>query len=244
MNQLSYILFSVIFINIIFSKRPIFRIYKETDFLYTALGDDISKSLVAFLCCGFVYRVKRYLTKLNSNVICNNFATPTFTSGDLLFQLRNSSEIRQSLKKSKVITISIGSNNLYEGAFENFTEINGKAAKNGVLRFKEDWHEILYFIRNNTESNAAIYVMTLYNPYNFDDPNYSIAEYYISNLNLIIKSEFWIKTYNYKVVDVHDYFKGNFKGNFLFFNTYVREPLPNYKEYKQIGESFISTMNS
>ena len=244
MYQLFYILFSLICIIIIFSKRPVIRTYKETDFLYTALGDDISKSLIAFLCRGFVFRVKKHLSLTNPNVICNNFATPTFTSSDLLSQLKNNSEIRQCLKKSKIITISIGGNNLSEGVFENFTEINGKAAKNGVVKFKEDWHEILNFIRNHTESSASIYVMTLYNPYSSDDPNYSIAEYYISNLNLIIKSEFWIKTYNYKVVDVHDYFKGNFQGNFLFLNTYVKEPLPNYKEYKQIGESFISTMDS
>jgi len=229
---------------IIFSRKPFYKVYKETDFLYTALGDDISKSLIAFLFRGFVYRIKKYLRKLNPNVICNNFATPTFTSTDLLFQLKNNSEIRQSLKKSKVITISLGGNNLCEGAFENFKEINGNAAKRGVLKFKEDWHEILYFIRTSTESSASIYVMTLYNPYSSDDPNYSIAEYYISSLNLIIKSEFWIKTYNYKVVDVHDHFKGNFQGNVLLLNNYAREQLPSYKEYKQIGECFITSMNS
>lgn len=244
MYQLFYILVNIIFIIILLSKRPIVRMYKESDFLYTALGDDISKSLVAFLSGGFVYRVKRYLGSVNSNVICNNFATPSFTSSDLLFQLKNSSEIRQCLKKSKVITISIGGNNLCQGTFENFKEINGNTAKDGVLRFKEDWHEILHFIRNHTESSASIYVMTFYNPYALDDPNYSIAEYYINSLNLIIKSEFWIKTYNYKVVDIHDYLKGNFQGNFLFLNAYIREPLPSYKEYKQISESFISTINS
>lgn len=244
MYEFSYILSSVICIIIIFSKKTMVKMYKETDFLYTALGDDISKSLIAFLRRGFVYRVKKYLRLTNSNVIYNNFATPTFTSSDLLFQLRNSSSIRLCLKKSKVITISIGCNNLYQGVFENFSEINGKAAKNGILKFKEDWHEILCFIRKSTESSASIYVMTLYNPYSSDNPNYSIAEYYISTLNLIIKSEFWIKTYNYKVVDIHANFKGNFQGNFLFLNPYVREPLPNYKEYRQIGECFINSINN
>jgi len=244
MYEFFYILSSIFCVIIIFRKRPIVKVYKETDFLYTALGDDISKSLIAFLCRGFVYRVKRYLRLTNSNVIYNNFATPTFTSSDLLFQLKNSSAIRLCLKKSKVITISIGCNNLYEGSFENFAEINGNYAKRGILKFKEDWHEILYYIRRFTESNASIYVMTLYNPYNADDPNYSIAEYYISNLNSIIKSEFWIKTYNYKVVDIHAAFKGNFQGNFLFLTPFMREALPNYKESKKIGESFINTINS
>jgi lysophospholipase L1-like esterase len=244
MNELFYFIFNIILITMLFFLRPVVRFYKETDFLYTALGDDISKSLAAFLSYGFVYRIKKHLRIKNSNFVYNNFAKNSFTSSDLLSQLKNSLEIRQCIKKSKVITISIGGNNLLKGLFENFSEIDGRIAKHGIEQFKEDWPEILYFMRNHIASKASIYVMTLYNPYSYDDPNYSIAEYYISTLNLIIKSEFWMKTFNYKVVDVHDNFEGNMLRKFAFLNGYVREPLPNYKTYKHIGEAFISTMDS
>lgn len=244
MQELFYLILNIILITILFLKRPVVKYYKETDFLYTALGDDISKSFTAFLSYGFVYRIKKYLKTNNPNFIYNNFAKTSFTGSDLLNQLKNSLEIRQCIKNSAIITLSIGGNNLLKGVFENFSEIDGRVAKRGVEQFKEDWPEILYFIRNQIASKASIYIMTLYNPYSYDDPNYTIAEYYINSLNLVIKNEFWIRIFNYKVVDVHDNFEGNLLRKFAFFNGYVREPLPNYKTYKHIGEAFISTMNS
>jgi hypothetical protein len=244
MYELFYIIFNIILISIIFLAKPAVKFHKETDFLYTALGDDISKSLTAFLSYGFVYRIKRYLKTNNSNFVYNNFAKNSFTGSDLLNQLKNSLEIRQCLKKSAIITLSIGGNNLLKGVFEDFLEIDGRVAKRGVEQFKEDWPEILYFIRNQIASKASIYVMTLYNPYDYNDPNYTIAEYYINSLNLIIKSAFWIKIFNYKVIDVHDNFEGNLLRKFAFLYGYIREPLPNYKTYKRIGEAFISAMDS
>jgi lysophospholipase L1-like esterase len=244
MHEFFYIIFYIILITMLFFIRPAVKRYKETDFLYTALGDDISKSLTAFLSYGFVYRVKRYLKTRNPNFVYNNFAKPSFTGSDLLDQLKNSFEVRQCLKKSAIITLSIGGNNLLKGVFENFTEIDGRVAGRGVEEFKEAWPEILHFIRNHIASKASIYVMTLYNPYSYENPNYTIAEYYINSLNSIIKSEFWTRIFNYKVVDVHDNFEGNLLRKFAFFYGFIKEPLPSYRTYKHIGEAFISTMDS
>lgn len=244
MQELLYIIFNIILIAILFFSRQIVNFYKTTDFLYTALGDDISKSLTAFFSYGFVYRIKRYLKSNNSNLVYNNFAKASFTSRDLLNQLKNNREIRHCIKNSKIITLSIGGNNILKCFNENFSEINGKVAKHEVDEFREDWPELLYFIRKRITSKASIYVMNLYNPFNYDDPNYTIAEYYINSLNLIIKSNFWTKIYNYKVIDVHDNFEGNLLRKFAALNGYIKEPLPNYKTYKHIGEAFINTIAS
>ena len=244
MNLLGYIILNILFLIIILFKYPVNKRYKETDYLYTALGDDISKSPEAFLLYGFVYRIKQYLKLKNTHLVFNNFAKPLFTSSQLLWQLKNDSYIRQCVKKSKVITISIGGNNLLDGVFKNFSDIDGRACKDGIKQFREDWPNILYFIRNSIGSKASIYIMTLYNPYSYDDRNYSMAEYYVSTLNLIIKSGFWIKTLNYKVVDIHEYFRGNFQQKYIFLSSYIRQPLPNYKEYKKIAEAFINTISA
>lgn len=244
MKAFFYYLVPYIILYIIIYRGPAVRNYKETDFLYTALGDDISSSFVAFLFRGFTYRINKYLKNKCSNVVFNNFARPTFTSNDLLSQLISNNYIRLSVKNSKIITISIGANNLLQGAFENFTDIDGRILKYEVDVFRRDWSEILYFIRRRICSKASIYVMNLYNPYSIDDPNYSIAEYYISSINSIINSDFWIKTYNYKVVDIHENFKVKSNENLTLFNNYVREPFPSYKGCKYIAEAFINIINS
>lgn len=244
MNLLIYIILNLVFITVIFFISPAYKKYKDTDYLYTALGDDISKSPEALLFNGFVYRVRNYLKLNNNRLVFNNFAKASFTSSQLLWQLKNDFNIRQCVKKSKVITISIGGNNLLDGVFKNFLDIDGRLGSDGIKQFKQDWPDILYFIRNSIGSKASIYIMTLYNPYSLENPNYSMAEYYVSTLNLIIKSGFWSKTLDYKVVDIHEYFRGSFQQKYTLLSNYVRQPLPNYKEYKEIGKAFIKTISA
>ena len=43
MHILFYFIFYIILIAILFFIKPVVKFYKKTDFLYTALGDDISK---------------------------------------------------------------------------------------------------------------------------------------------------------------------------------------------------------
>ncbi|SHH80838.1 hypothetical protein [Clostridium grantii] len=216
----------------------------SNNFIYTALGDDLSSLLPSFIFYGFPYRICRYFKQNNFKVEFHNFAKPKFTSNDLFFQLRSNFEIRQQIKKSNVLTLSIGANNLLLGVNETYTDINGKSVKKSIESFKEDWNFILYFIRNCIGSKATIYIMTIYNPFNTKDPNFTVADYYIQLANSIIKDEFWIKTYDYKIVDVYESFKFSSKNNFTFFETYLREPYPTFTGNKIIAEEFISQIKS
>lgn len=240
MEQLYYFVLNIILLTFLLLKKPFIKFYNDKDVLYTALGDDISKSLIALFFRGFVYRVKAYLKLNNKNFKCNNFAVPSFTSQDLLLQLKNDSKIRNCVKNSKIITISIGGNNLIKGMLDNYTEADGRLLKKGVEDFKKDWPELFYFIRNSIGSKACIYVMTLYNPLNLEDPNYSIVEYYIYSLNKIISSDFWSHCFDYKIIDTHDCLGNNGSEKNLLFNHLIKIPLPNYRGYKQISTAFIN----
>ena len=239
MGQLYYIIFNIILLILIFIKKPFIKFYNDKDVLYTALGDDISKGFIALFFRGFVYRLKAYLKLNNKKFKCNNFAVPSFTSGDLLNQLMNNTGIRNSVKNSKIITISIGGNNLIKGMVDNYNEVDGQILKKGVEDFRRDWPQLLYFIRTSIGSKACIYVMTLYNPFEVNDPNYSIAEYYIFNLNKIISSDFWCHCFDYKVIDSHNCLGNNLGERTLLFNNFFKIPLPNYRGYKKLSGAFI-----
>ena len=239
MDYVYYLVINIILLIIIFFKKPFVKYYTDKDMLYTALGDDISKSLVALCFRGFVYRLKYYLRLNNKEFKCNNFAVPSFTSEDLLNQLMNNTGIRNSVKNSKIITISIGGNNLIKGMVDNYNEVDGQRLKKGVEDFRRDWPQLLYFIRNSIGSKASIYVMTLYNPFEVNDPNYSIAEYYIFNLNEIISSDFWSHCFDYKVIDSRTFLGNNLGERTLLFNNFLKIPLPNYRGYKKLSGAFI-----
>jgi lysophospholipase L1-like esterase len=239
-SDFSYMLpYIILLIVILFSRKRI-KTCKDKEFSYTALGDDLSNGIAAFFLRGFTFRVKRHFKSKFSKVIFNNLAKPGFTSSNLLFQLRNDFDIRKCIKDSKVVTISIGINNLLDDTLENYNEIDGRIARKGVEQFREDWIFILYYLRNCIGTKAKIYIMTLYNPYEEDDPNYSIAEYYIYAINSIIKNEFWMKTFKYDVVDIYELFKVGHRETLTLFNSFIRMPLPNRKGYEQIAQAFIN----
>jgi lysophospholipase L1-like esterase len=234
----------ILFIIIIFFDRSRIKYCKDKDFSYTALGDDLSSGIIALLLRSFTYRVNRFLKVEHPKVVFNNFAKTGFTSSNLIFQLQNDWQIRRCLQSSRLVTISIGINNLLDHTEENYNEINGNVARIGIEEFREDWPMILEYIRINIASKAKIYIMTIFNPYEEDDPNYTIAEYYISKVNSIIKSKFWIKTFDYEVVDVYELFKVDKSSKLTLYNSIIKMPIPSRRGYKQIAEAFINVIKN
>jgi hypothetical protein len=243
-SEISVVFPYILFILVVLYNENRIKIGRDKDFSYTALGDDLSNGIIARVLRGFTFRLNTYFKEEHTKVIYNNLAKPGFTSSNLLFQLENDSNIRRCIKSSNLVTISIGLNNLLDFSEENYNEIDGQVARVGVEDFREDWPRLLEYIRHNIDSKAKIYTMTIFNPYKEEDPNYSIAEYYVCRLNAIIKSEFWIKTYDYEVVDIHDLFRLNNDNKLTLYNSIVRMPIPNRKGFKEITEAFVEEIKN
>lgn len=174
---------------------------------YAALGDSIAYGYGATNYYGYVYLFRDYLAK-STTVSLQNKAIPGIKSGGLLNQLQVDLLTRSAVKNAQVITISIGGNNLLGCASSNYSVIDTTCAASGVSAFQSDWPKILYQIRTSIGSKAAIYVMTLYNPYMGNEANYAVADPYVKQINGAIQSSTNITTYNYKVADVYTDFLG------------------------------------
>lgn len=81
---------------------------------YTSLGDSIAYGMSASQGKGYVDLFYNYLKKQDGNSGMNlyNFAVPGDTSSELLSKLQDDTNIQSSIKNAKVVTISIGGNNI------------------------------------------------------------------------------------------------------------------------------------
>ncbi|RBW67895.1 GDSL-type esterase/lipase family protein [Bacillus taeanensis] len=207
---------------------------------YVALGDSIAWGLGAAQNRGYVDLFYKFLVKMiDKKFILHNLAVPRFSTSSLYSQLRIDPNTKHKVKEAKLITISIGGNNLLSAAGDNFSIIDERCAALGVLSFQHDWPKILYEIRKRLKSKASIYVMTLYNPYRGSDPNFTKADSFIQEINRIILNSAYIKKYKYEVVDVYSYFKGKMNENWkvckwTHFCEKERDPHPTDDGHSQI----------
>ncbi len=156
-------------------------------------------------------------------------------------------EVTQNyIDSADLITLCIGANDimdaarrkiadllLFEFTYIDFYDIDLKTADDGRATFEKYWPLIIDKIKS-INPDVKLMVMTVYNPYNFNDnTSYTIGEGQDTNLsihdqvdlylsgtsessrgiNTIIK-EYEFDNYNsqnYKVVDVHSYFESDYK---------------------------------
>ncbi|EJR45789.1 hypothetical protein IIM_04975 [Bacillus cereus VD107] len=181
-------------------------------FQYTALGNSIAFGVGASFSVndvkkhgyGYVYYFRDFLATIFPCVNLINFATPGFTSSDLLHQLQTDPVTREAVKKADLITISSGGADL----FNCFLHPTPSCLPNTVDTFSKNWPLIMKEIRKSIQSHAEIFVMTVYNPFKGNDPNFNTAEFFIQQINNVIKTNCF--KFHYKVVDVHADFLGQF----------------------------------
>lgn len=232
------VLFKMIFAALIimaFLRRDINEVYINSICTYTALGDSIAFGSGATNRYGYVYRFNDYLRKRVGRVKLKNLSFLGRTSSGLLKQLQTNIETWYAVKYAKIITISIGGNNLLKSAWGNYVMIDESIAQAGVEKFCADWPKILQVIRKQIGSRAKIYMMTLYNPFREDDPNYKVANTLISRINDCIADPGLIETYKYSVVDVYCLFESNPAKDWTKFTQTLRNPHPNDMGHYQIA---------
>lgn len=198
-----------------------------TNFL--AIGDSISVGLSAEDGEGYADLFFRYLEEGEEyrKLKFRNRGIIGDTSTDLLEAIRHDERIGTKIKKAKVITISIGGNDLLgpivetlggvtpeelnailltgELPFELLVELN-----ENLLNFIENWTLLLEEIATGAPEDADIYIMTVYNP--LPKPTvyypvgyvdiYNAVDFMIGQMNDAIDSS----PSEFKVVEVYNLF--------------------------------------
>jgi lysophospholipase L1-like esterase len=216
----------------------------STSLKYTAVGDSIAFGNGATNNYGYVYIFRDFLATKGTadtgddvSVELKNQSKQGMKSYDLLYQLQLDRATKNAVKSANVLTIVIGGNNLLECASDNYTVIDEVCAQAGVDQFNADWPEILKQIKKiknlkDTDPIPGLYVMTLYNPYDINDPLFNTADNYIQQINTTIKGDT-----SYTVADVYtNFYNNNDKMcEWTHFCESTRDPHPTDEGHKQIS---------
>jgi lysophospholipase L1-like esterase len=147
---------------------------------YLALGDSITVGVGSFLNHGYAVLYRRYLQHdLKQKVLLKNLGKNGWTSQDLLDDLLNNQTLVDAIKKSQIITLSIGGNDLIQGVR------NKVPLKNVYTRFDANFQridKIIKKIKNNGKEPYILRYLEIYNP----KPNDPLAKKWISRFNKVI----------------------------------------------------------
>ena len=213
---------------------------------YVALGDSIAEGIAASAGYGYVYRLRDALEKVHGQVDLLNVGQGGFTTSDLVTLLDSNRELRDTSRLADLITISIGGNHMLGCARDNFAAVDRDCVAAGVQLFEREWPAILSQLRG-IDPTIRILVMSLFNPYTGDDPNYTDVEGAIERINGSIRDEQNRALYDYEVVDVHDDFAGRLSDGrwktcaWLGFCETTRDPHPNDAGHDEIARLHMLT---
>lgn len=141
----------------------------------------------------------------DEEISLNNTAKAGLTSCGLLTQVTVDSTTRDALAGARVVSISVGGNDLLTCARDNYATIDELCAVTALARFQRNWPEILE--RLPIPDDGRLLAMTIYNPYPPDAAGAKEADIYISKMNAIIRSNV-IQPYAVTVVDAYTRFRG------------------------------------
>jgi len=235
----------IIFILIILFIFFTYFFFKDEKLNYVSLGDSVAAGHNPYGQLGYGYTnyLKDYLESNNKLKDYANFAVSGYMTKDVINDIKNNREItidnrtrniREVLRESNVVTISIGANDFMSGITLNSLDLNDidKYLKK-IDGVSQDIDETLKIVREYAKQD--IIVIGYYNPFPI---LYKTNPNKIDNLfNYVDRKYIEIcDKYDIKFLSVYDLFKNNSK--------FLPNPFdihPNIDGYKAIGNELIKT---
>ncbi|MCA0971177.1 GDSL-type esterase/lipase family protein [Halobacillus litoralis] len=162
-----------VFTSVIESAKDLFI---REDLQITALGDSLTEGIGDGTGQGGYLGILQQTFESNPNsgdVEIDNFGKNGHRSDQLLRRLKNEEEMTESIKQADLVLITIGANDVMEVVENNITDLNYQAFVNAQQGYEERLREILQIV-NETNPDASIYLIGLYNP--FEDYFQNIPE--------------------------------------------------------------------
>jgi putative cell wall-binding protein/lysophospholipase L1-like esterase len=209
---------------------------------FLSLGDSIAYGMSAAPGSDYTHLFYNHLLTESAygQLTLNNLAVSGDKSSDLLQRLLTDAQYRAAVGNAKVITLSIGGDNLLSPVIASVCTAFGvnpvnnpnlmtqlaaamaanpnkdailaslvnsptltQALQSGVAQFGTNFPQIIAALKTFSPQ-AQIYVLNLYNPFNEQDPLYSVFDPLIRGINQAISTN---AVAGYKVADVYTLFR-------------------------------------
>lgn len=224
---------------------PLYLIYsfnhKET-YIYLAIGDELAKGHTPFNTYGESYTdyLFTYLKTKNPNAEINKkYIDEDMRITDLIKSLKNIEEnsLTQDIKKSDIITISIGSEEIFNKLKTNYTiyKTNPTLFNKYIDTLFINLTELLKEMRKYT--NKPIYIIGYYSPIEITEENATLIKSMFNYIDLKFKE--LENKYNIKYINIYEGFKNN--------KTYIpniNHTFPSLEGYNYISNEIIKKLES
>lgn len=217
--------------------------YKE-EFTYLAIGDDLAKGHTPFDTYGQSYTdfVYDYLKKHNNEVKINKeFIEEDLRIKDLLTKIKNAESqggktFTRAIKEAELITISIGSEELFSKLRSNYElyKLNSQKLFDFIDEMTKEIDELINEMKKIKKTE--IYLIGYYNPLFEDDASESKLDSIFNYLDIKLKEI--EKNHKIHYISIHDEFKK--KSNYL---PNPNHAFPSLEGYNYIAEEIIEELD-
>ncbi len=218
--------------------------YKEK-YTYLAIGDDLAKGHTPFDTYGKSYTdfIYEYLKQKNDEVKINKeFVEEDLRIKDLLTKIKNAETqggktFTQAIKEAELITISIGSEELFSKLRSNYElyKLNNKKSFEFIDEMTEELNELISEMQKTKKTE--IYLIGYYNPLIEEEISESKIDSIFNYLDLKLKEI--EKNHKIHYISIHNEFKN--KKNYLPNPSHA---FPSLEGYNYISNEIIKELKN
>ena len=187
---LLFLLFVGLFIFIVPSTRQSSKIaekinsIKNENVTYVAIGDSLTQGVGdSSNQGGFVPVLSQALeSDFDWQVTSRNYGIAGNTSNQILKRMQEKKDIQRDLKKAKVMTLTVGGNDVIHVIKDNITNLNVDTFTKPAQAYQKRLRQIIELARKENKT-LPIYIVGIYNPFYLNFPEMTEMQIIVDNWN-------------------------------------------------------------
>ena len=187
---LLFLLFIGLFIFIVPSSHQSSKIsdkirsVKKEKVTYVAIGDSLTQGVGDSSKQGGFVPVLSQALELDFNwqVTSRNYGIAGNTSNQILQRIQEKKDIKRDLKKAKMMTLTVGGNDVIHVIKDNITNLNVNTFSKPAVEYQKRLRHIIELARKDNKT-LPIYIVGIYNPFYLNFPEMTEMQTIVDNWN-------------------------------------------------------------
>lgn len=160
------------------------RFVKKEKVTYVAIGDSLTQGVGdSSKQGGFVPVLSQALeSDFNWQVTSRNYGIAGNTSNQILQRIQEKKDIKRDLKKAKMMTLTVGGNDVIHVIKDNITNLNVNTFSKPAVEYQKRLRHIIELARKDNKT-LPIYIVGIYNPFYLNFPEMTEMQTIVDNWN-------------------------------------------------------------
>ena len=160
------------------------RSVKKEKVTYVAIGDSLTQGVGdSSKQGGFVSVLSQALeSDFNWQVTSRNYGIAGNTSNQILKRMQEKKDIKRDLKKAKMMTLTVGGNDVIHVIKDNITNLNVNTFSKPAVEYQKRLRHIIELVRKDNKT-LPIYIVGIYNPFYLNFPEMTEMQTIVDNWN-------------------------------------------------------------